>query len=87
MMGIMVDEPAYVFGDNQLVLDNTTTPGSTLKKNSNAIVYHFVRKGCVHDEWQTTYMNTDENMADLLIKPFAGTQQTKFVCMLLNHYI
>ncbi len=27
MMGITVDEPAYVFGDNQLVLANTTALG------------------------------------------------------------
>jgi hypothetical protein len=42
MMGIMVDEPAYVFGDNQSVLAITTAPGSTLKKKSNSIAYHFV---------------------------------------------
>ncbi len=53
MMGITVDKPAYVFGDNQLVLANTTAPGSTSKKKSNAIAYHFVREGCAHDEWQT----------------------------------
>jgi hypothetical protein len=50
MMGITVDEPAYVFGDNQLVLANTTTPGSMLKKISNAIAYHFLREGCARDE-------------------------------------
>ena len=33
MMGILVDEPAFVFGDNKSVLCNTTMPGSTLKKN------------------------------------------------------
>ena len=68
MMGITVDEPAYVFGDNQLVLANTTAPGSTLKKKFNAIVFHFVQEGCAHDEWQTTYINTDENVNDLLTK-------------------
>jgi hypothetical protein len=51
MMGITVDEPAYVFGDNRSVLANTTAPGSTLKKKSNAISYHFVREGCARDEW------------------------------------
>jgi hypothetical protein len=44
MMGITVDEPAFVFGDNQSVLANTTSTGSTLKKKSNAIAYTlFVR--------------------------------------------
>jgi hypothetical protein len=42
MMGITVDEPAYVFGDNQSVLANTTAPGSTSKKKSYAIAYHFI---------------------------------------------
>ena len=42
MMGITVDEPAFVFGDNQSVLCNTTTPASILKKKSNAIGYHIV---------------------------------------------
>jgi hypothetical protein len=56
MIGITVDEPAFVFGDNQLVLANTTAPSSTLKKKSNAIAYHFVREGCARDKWsiQTT---------------------------------
>ena len=49
MMGITVDEPAFVFGDNQSVLANTTAPSSTLKKKSNAITYHFVREGCARD--------------------------------------
>ncbi len=87
MMGITVDKPAYVFGDNQSVLANTTAPGSTLKKKSNTIVYHFVREGCAPDGWRTAYINTDENVADLLTKPLAGPKQTKFVLMLLHHYV
>ena len=63
IMGIMVDEPAYVFGDNQSVQANTTAPDSTLKKKSHAIAYNFVREGCTRDEWQTTYINTNENVA------------------------
>jgi hypothetical protein len=86
MMGITVDEPAFAFRDNQSVLANTTTPGSTLKKKSNAIAYHFVCEGCACDEWRTTYINTDKNVADLLTKPLAGPKQTKFVRMLLHHY-
>jgi hypothetical protein len=49
-MGIKVDEPAFVFGDNQSVLCNTTAPASTLKNKSNAISYHFVREGVGRDE-------------------------------------
>ncbi len=87
MMGITVNKPAYVFGDNQPVLANTTAPASTLKKKSNAIAYHFVWEGCARDEWQTAYINTDKNVADLLTKPLAGPKRTKFVQMLLHHFV
>jgi hypothetical protein len=50
MMGITVDDPDLIFGDNQSILANTTAPASTLKKKSNAIAYHFVREGCARDE-------------------------------------
>ena len=50
MMGIPINGPAYVFGDNQSVLANTTIPDSTLKKKSQSIAYHFVREGVARDE-------------------------------------
>ena len=85
MMGIKVDEPAFVFGDNKSVLCNTTAPASTLKKKSNAIAYHFVQKGVARDEWWTAYVNTDDNVADLLTKPLSGPKRIKFVQMILHH--
>ncbi len=85
MMGIKVDEPAFVFGDNKSVLCNTAALESTLKKNSNAIAYHFVRKGVAQDEWRTAYVNTEENVADFLTKPLSGAKQAKFFLMILQH--
>ncbi len=86
-MGMTVDEPAFVFRDNQSVLANTTAPSSTLKKKSNAVAYHFVCEGCARDEWRTTYINTIDNVADLLTKPIALPKWSKFVGMLLHHYV
>jgi hypothetical protein len=86
MMGIIVDEPAFNFGDNQSILANTTAPASTLKKKSNAIAYHSVREGCARDEWWTAYINTHDNIANLLTKPLpSGEKQTRFIRMLLHH--
>jgi hypothetical protein len=51
MMGIPCEGPAYIYGDNQSVLANTTIPDSTLKKKSQSIAYHFVREGAARDEW------------------------------------
>lgn len=86
MMGIPVEEPTLVYGDNQSVLANTTMPSSTLKKKSNSIAYHFVREGCARDEWRTTYINTHLNPADMLTKPLPpGEKRSKFVRMVLHH--
>ena len=49
VIGITVDEPAFVVGDNQAVLADTTNPTYTIKKKSNANAYHFVREGVAHD--------------------------------------
>ena len=85
IMGIQVDEPAYVFGDNQSVLANTENTGSTLKRKTLAIAYHFVREGCCRDEWRTAYINTHENIANLLTKPITDTaKHWKFIATMLQ---
>ena len=77
MMGITVEVPAYIEGDNQSVLANTTTPESTLKKKSQSIAYHFVREGAARGEWRTTYVNAHENEADLLTKQLPSGEKRK----------
>ena len=85
MMGIPINGPALVRGDNQSVLANTTIPDSTLKKKSQSIAYHFVREGVARDEWRTAYVNTHENPADLLTKLLpAGEKRHGFVRRLLH---
>ena len=86
MMGIPVEGPTYIYGDNQSVLANTTIPDSTLKKKSQSIAYHYVREGVARDEWRTSYVNTHDNEADLLTKQLPhGEKRKGFVCNLLHH--
>ena len=86
MMGIWCMEPAYVYGDNQAVLANTTMPHSVLNKKSNSIAFHFVREGSAKDEWRTAYVNTDINPMDMMTKPLSsGEKRSKFIRMLLHH--
>ena len=68
MFGIPVDEPAFVHGENHLVLPNTNLPQSTLKKKSQSIALHFVRDGCAADEWRIAYINTALNVENLMTK-------------------
>ena len=85
MMGIEVSEPAYIFGDNKSVLSNASVPESVLKKKSNSIAYNFVREGSASDEWRIAYVNTHENVVDLLTKPLGGEKRRNFVRRLLHH--
>ena len=86
MMGIRVEGPAYIFGDNQSVLANTTNPGSVLKKKCAAVAYHLVREGVARGEWITAYINTHDNIADLLTKPMtAGAKRNGFIKKILQH--
>ena len=85
-MGIPCEGPAYIEGDNQSVLANTTIPDSTLKKKSQSIAYHFIREGVARDEWRTAYIKSINNDADLLTKvlPF-GEKRKTFVRNLIHH--
>ena len=86
MMGIPVEGPAYIFGDNQSVLANTMNPGSVLKKKCAAVAYHLVREGVARGEWATAYINTHDNIADLLTKPMtSGEKRNGFVMKILQH--
>ena len=86
MMGIPVEGPAYIFGDNKSVLANTMNPGSMLKKKCAAIAYHLIREGVARKEWITAWISTHDNIADLLTKPMsAGEKRNGFVRKILQH--
>ena len=86
MMGICVEAPTYIFGDNQSVLANTSKPHSVLKKKSSSIAYHFVREGCAKNEWMTAYLNTHHNPSDMLTKSLAGGEKRSRFTSYFLHY-
>ena len=72
MMGMYVNNPCFVYGDNQSVLWNTTVPDSMLKKKTSSVAYHFVREGVSKDCWRTAYIKSMYNPADLLTKALSA---------------
>jgi hypothetical protein len=40
MMGVPIDEPFLVYGDNKSAITNPSRPESVLKKKCNSICYH-----------------------------------------------
>jgi len=86
MMGIPILGCSHIYGDNKSVLANTSVPESVLKKKSQSIAYHFVREGVARDEWRTTYVNTNDNEADLFTKVMpSGAKRKGFVRNILHH--
>jgi hypothetical protein len=78
MMGIPLDGPANLFGDNSSVITNATVPSSTLTKKHNAICYHRVREAVAAKTVRITYIPTGQNLADMFTKSLNGCKLHEF---------
>ena len=67
-LGVPVDGPALLLGDNQSVVLNTTVPSSVLKKKHNAVAFHRIREAIAAGICRFVHIRSEENYADLLTK-------------------
>ena len=85
MFVIIVEHPAYVFGDNQSISSSSSKLRYFLKKKSSSIAYHFVREGVANNEWRTTYLNTHLNPSETHTKSLpGGKKRTRFTSYFLR---
>ena len=75
MIGVLIEGPTNMYGDNMSTIHNTQCPGSQLKKESNSICYHVVREAVAMGELLTGHVRTDENPADILTSVMGGGQK------------
>lgn len=68
MLGVPIDGPSYVFGDNQAVVNSSCIPEYNLKKRHNALAYHRVREAIAAGIMVYFHINTKRNPADMLTK-------------------
>ena len=68
MMGIPVDGPAFIYGDNKSVLANSSIPESVLKKKHCSVAYHYVREAIASMKMLLYWEKSDSNLADLFTK-------------------
>jgi hypothetical protein len=68
MVGIPVDGPTNVLGDNENVVNATSKVEARLNKKHNAICYHGVREACPAGWVRVGWEPTETNVADLFIK-------------------
>ena len=68
MLGVPLDGPALLLGDNKSVVLNTTFPSSQLKKKHNAVSYHRVQEACAAGIVNFSHIDSQDNLADLMTK-------------------
>ena len=83
MMGVPMDKPSYVYGDNMSVVTNVSRPESTLKKKLNLICYHAVREAVAMGEALVAHIPTKFNLADLFTKVLGGSTRRFLVGSML----
>ena len=71
MMGIIVDKPLSVYGENQLVFQTTKKTDSILKNKSCVIAYHCVCEGYKWDGCIIWYIYTEYNCEYFMMNPFS----------------
>ena len=68
-LGVPIDGPTMMLGDNKSVVLNTSIPSSVLKKKHCAINYHRVREAIASKAVVFRHVSSIDNEADLLTKP------------------
>ena len=79
MLGVQVDGPAMMYGDNNSVVLNCTTPSSVLKKKHLSLSCHRVREACAAGILVFKCVKSEDNFADLLTKPLGGLEFCKLI--------
>ena len=79
MIGVPLDGPAMLLGDNMSVVLNTTVPSSVLKKKHCAIGYHCVREAIAAKILRFAHIPSETNIADVLTKPLVGEKFYRIV--------
>ena len=68
-LGVAIDGPTLMLGDNQSVVLNTTIPSSVLKKKHASISYHRIREAIAGNIIKFHHVPSGINKSDLLSKP------------------
>jgi hypothetical protein len=87
MMGVAIDGPTYISGDNMSVVHNTQRPACVLKKKSNALCYDAVQESAAMGESIIGHIPSVNNPADICTKAVPGGQKRDHLLGLLLHDI
>ena len=72
MLGVPIEGPSIMFGDNMAVINSASIPESNLKKKHNALIYHRVREAIAAKVLRFYHIKGTENPADILTEFLPG---------------
>ncbi len=77
MLGVRLDGPSWLLGDNKTVVNSSTLPHSTLSKRWNAISYHRCREAISANIVRFEHISGSSNPADLMTaaRPWSKAKQ------------
>jgi len=67
-LGVPIDGPALLLGDNKTIVDNTTTPHGKLHKRHLMLSYHYVRESIASGSYKYAFVSGKDNLSDILSK-------------------
>ena len=67
-LGVPIDGPALLLGDNKTIVDNTTTPQGKLHKRHLMLSYHYVRESIASGSYKYAFISGKDNLSDILSK-------------------
>jgi hypothetical protein len=83
MLGVPIDGPAWMFGDNQSVVTSATIPHSSLNKRHNALAYHRVREAIAAKVLYFKHVSGKNNVGDIFTKFLAWNEYWPLIQPLL----
>ena len=80
MMGVPIDGPTTVFGDNKTAVNGISIPEAKLAKLAKkhlGICYHATREASAAGIWEVGFTQGKHNIANCLTKILSGTMKDK----------
>ena len=85
-IGVPVEEPVWMLGDNQSVVTSSTIQHSVLSKRWVALSYHRVRAGIAHKILRFCHVDTENNVSDVGTKALARVKFRPLIDPILFTY-
>ena len=76
-MGVPIERPSWMLGDNQSVITSSSIPHSLLKKRHIALSYHKVHAGVAHGHYCCCHVDSKNNISDPLSKALGYSQAAR----------